>query len=530
MDDDRKGRRTKNMFGFSSGDPNTGEEVEDDFIENRFWVEAEGDMDEDRGDLWNELLVQVQQAPPVEIEARTMAPLSMAMYDKEFVTGSLGVEGSKDSSEFVTREIFLEQSNRKEVSGGDDDDDDSSIEDDENLPLMVERFRVTSEGNAWWTGGDEIQNDDYSGRRLKHSHSDRINVAILHISSKTGYDVLDMLLKENSETERLGGPKIVLNSKGTTASSSTIFMWTMLSVAACSCVCCCMVVFVEVVDDDRNESQQPVRRRLSTDQVTESFPSFQYHPEEHLEQCLEDECAICLDDFEEGMRLRKLPCGHVFHSTCVARWLIERHAVCPLCKMDLFEEEDPEVGGAEASALRDRYGALGPITRLFSRPTPSTEAASVTPSMSERIFEWWRTSPSPAATIPEDEGETPNARAASSEQAPRWGTSRLPAASNDQNPTTDISWSSSSSLVQTLTRWFGRPQRRGTEAGGVLTELTEPLMGSDDAEEQTGNISANALSGDNSGSILPVPVEEGETPTDLHADTNSVSIPGPVEV
>jgi hypothetical protein len=33
-------------------------------------------------------------------------------------------------------------------------------------------------------------------------------------------------------------------------------------------------------------------------------------------------CAVCLEDFVDGERLRLLPCRHRFHVTCVDRWLI----------------------------------------------------------------------------------------------------------------------------------------------------------------------------------------------------------------
>ncbi|RKP39597.1 hypothetical protein BJ085DRAFT_5873, partial [Dimargaris cristalligena] len=43
-------------------------------------------------------------------------------------------------------------------------------------------------------------------------------------------------------------------------------------------------------------------------------------------------CTICLDRFRSGHYVRQLPCKHVFHTTCVDKWLITKSAVCPLCK------------------------------------------------------------------------------------------------------------------------------------------------------------------------------------------------------
>jgi len=42
------------------------------------------------------------------------------------------------------------------------------------------------------------------------------------------------------------------------------------------------------------------------------------------------ECAICFEDFEEGVEIRYLPCCHFYHSKCVDDWLI-RSFTCPSC-------------------------------------------------------------------------------------------------------------------------------------------------------------------------------------------------------
>ncbi|XP_058098332.1 NEP1-interacting protein-like 1 [Magnolia sinica] len=46
-------------------------------------------------------------------------------------------------------------------------------------------------------------------------------------------------------------------------------------------------------------------------------------------------CSVCLQDFQVGETVRKLPhCQHIFHVPCIDNWLI-RHASCPLCRQDL---------------------------------------------------------------------------------------------------------------------------------------------------------------------------------------------------
>ena len=42
-------------------------------------------------------------------------------------------------------------------------------------------------------------------------------------------------------------------------------------------------------------------------------------------------CAICLANYRSTRKIRKLSCGHFFHSRCCEKWT-KNHRSCPLCR------------------------------------------------------------------------------------------------------------------------------------------------------------------------------------------------------
>lgn len=48
-------------------------------------------------------------------------------------------------------------------------------------------------------------------------------------------------------------------------------------------------------------------------------------------------CLVCQFAYEQEETLKRLPCGHVFHSECVAQWLKDND-ICPYCRQTIVDK------------------------------------------------------------------------------------------------------------------------------------------------------------------------------------------------
>jgi hypothetical protein len=67
------------------------------------------------------------------------------------------------------------------------------------------------------------------------------------------------------------------------------------------------------------------------------------HRKEEEEDAADDEKKVIVTSTARlrPLRLRAMPCSHVFHQHCIFKWL-SRNAVCPLCRHKLPTTDDDD--------------------------------------------------------------------------------------------------------------------------------------------------------------------------------------------
>lgn len=68
---------------------------------------------------------------------------------------------------------------------------------------------------------------------------------------------------------------------------------------------------------------------------------------------LNDNCAICRDPMTSALRL---PCGHIFHTTCLRSWLEHNHN-CPTCRYALISQAPAQVASQPRQHRHGNQGA-----------------------------------------------------------------------------------------------------------------------------------------------------------------------------
>jgi hypothetical protein len=74
-------------------------------------------------------------------------------------------------------------------------------------------------------------------------------------------------------------------------------------------------------------------RRGLFPETIESIEKFSWPPPD-ADSVTQTSCMICLGEFQIADEVRRLPCRHIFHASCVNEWL-RRCTDCPICKANV---------------------------------------------------------------------------------------------------------------------------------------------------------------------------------------------------
>ncbi|TSK28151.1 E3 ubiquitin-protein ligase synoviolin [Bagarius yarrelli] len=107
-------------------------------------------------------------------------------------------------------------------------------------------------------------------------------------------------------------------------------------------------------------------------------------------QASDNVCIICREEMVTGAK--KLPCNHIFHSSCLRSWF-QRQQTCPTCRMDVLRASQPNTPPAAPAA---------PVAPAAPANPPAAPAVNVVPGVMPQfppgLFPFW--APFPGAVPP----------------------------------------------------------------------------------------------------------------------------------
>ncbi|XP_040284011.1 E3 ubiquitin-protein ligase RNF13 isoform X1 [Bufo bufo] len=129
---------------------------------------------------------------------------------------------------------------------------------------------------------------------------------------------------------------------------------------------CLVLIVIFMITKFVQDRHRARRNRLHKDQL-KKLPIHKFKKGDEY-----DVCAVCLDEYEEGDKLRVLPCSHAYHCKCVDPWLTKTKKTCPVCKQKVVPSHGDSESDSDSSQEDNDVSENTPLLR----PVPSASTQS----------------------------------------------------------------------------------------------------------------------------------------------------------
>ncbi|NXW70083.1 RNF13 ligase, partial [Hirundo rustica] len=137
---------------------------------------------------------------------------------------------------------------------------------------------------------------------------------------------------------------------------------------------CLILIVIFMITKFVQDRHRARRNRLRKDQL-KKLPVHKFKKGKWINEY--DVCAICLDEYEDGDKLRILPCSHAYHCKCVDPWLTKTKKTCPVCKQKVVPSQGDSDSETDSSQEENEVSENTPLLRpLASVSTQSFGALS----------------------------------------------------------------------------------------------------------------------------------------------------------
>jgi hypothetical protein len=104
-----------------------------------------------------------------------------------------------------------------------------------------------------------------------------------------------------------------------------------------------MLIIQQIIDN--GQLDQVMNESMNADDIAK-IPTDTKFLNQIIEQMLSNsqlkkDCSICFNNFQKELKGCVLPCGHIYHESCIKEWLKIDH-VCPTCRHELPKQEEAE--------------------------------------------------------------------------------------------------------------------------------------------------------------------------------------------